>query len=564
MNFDPEHPTPRWKWPVAIVAALVLLVGGVAGGVKFYRKWQPERLARQGREFLEKGDYRSASLSAQRALQINNRDIPSTRLMAELYEKSNAPDAVLWRKRVVELQPGVTKDIFAWAADALRFGQPAIAAQALSTVPESDRRSADYHKFAGAAAIGMGKLKEAETHFAEAVKLDPRNELCQYNYATLQVQSSKADVRAAGEKTLERLCASETYHTVARRSLVSYLVSTNRLADALPRAREQQADPAAAFRDRIAYLDILRGTNSSEFAPYLEKVRADSAAKADDAAALIGWMRANGMMAGAIDWAKDFPPEMLSTPQVGRALAECHLANKDWPALQALLKGANWRAIEYLRLTLLARALKEQGDANGFRAQWGAACSAAMKRRDVTKQLIQLATDWGWEDQARELCWEVARDPAAPRWAIDLLYRHYQAKRDTRGLFQVASRLVELEPANDAARNNLAMFSLLLKTNVDRAFGIARELYAKDPANPSYVSTYAYALHLRGKSDEALRIMSSLTMQQLEDPATAAYYGVLLAANGAPKDAAKFLELAKKGNLLPEEKELVNGAAQNL
>jgi hypothetical protein len=54
-----------------------------------------------------------------------------------------------------------------------------------------------------------------------------------------------------------------------------------------------------------------------------------------------------------------------------------------------------------------------------------------------------------------------------------------------------------------------------------------------------------------------LKVLEALKPDQLEVPSVAAYYGVLLAANDEPEKAAKYLELAEKGQLLPEEKALL-------
>jgi hypothetical protein len=57
--------------------------------------------------------------------------------------------------------------------------------------------------------------------------------------------------------------------------------------------------------------------------------------------------------------------------------------------------------------------------------------------------------------------------------------------------------------------------------------------------------------------------MQSLPKDKLEKPATAAYYGVLLAAKGERAEAARFLDLAKDADLLPEEKNLVREARRS-
>jgi len=100
--------------------------------------------------------------------------------------------------------------------------------------------------------------------------------------------------------------------------------------------------------------------------------------------------------------------------------------------------------------------------------------------------------------------------------------------------------------------------------NTDRGQKAAREVYDKDPKNPAYASTYAYALHVAGDSKKALAILETLTPEQLRQPNIAAYYGVILSAVGDQTRAGKYLDLGEKANLLPQEKALVEKARRSL
>ncbi len=58
--------------------------------------------------------------------------------------------------------------------------------------------------------------------------------------------------------------------------------------------------------------------------------------------------------------------------------------------------------------------------------------------------------------------------------------------------------------------------------------------------------------------------MESLKPGQLENPSIAVYYGVLLAASDERAKAGKYLDLAETGQLLPEEKALLQSAKKGL
>jgi predicted Zn-dependent protease len=105
---------------------------------------------------------------------------------------------------------------------------------------------------------------------------------------------------------------------------------------------------------------------------------------------------------------------------------------------------------------------------------------------------------------------------------------------------------------------------LLLNLNALRAQKTAKEIYEKDPKNPAYVSTYAFALHTQGDTKKALGVLETLSAEQLHQPDVATYYGIMLAATGDQARAAEFLDLGEKASLLPQEKTLIEKARRSL
>ena len=71
-------------------------------------------------------------------------------------------------------------------------------------------------------------------------------------------------------------------------------------------------------------------------------------------------------------------------------------------------------------------------------------------------------------------------------------------------------------------------------------------------------------MYLQGKKTEALRVLDSLKPQQLETVSVAACYGILLEATGNRAKAKKYLDLASKVQMLPEERKLIDSAKRGL
>ena len=93
--------------------------------------------------------------------------------------------------------------------------------------------------------------------------------------------------------------------------------------------------------------------------------------------------------------------------------------------------------------------------------------------------------------------------------------------------------------------------------NVERAQNLATEAYKTSGNHPGFAGIYAYSLNSQGKTDEALTLMQSLPDKFRDDPASAIYFGVILADAGKEEEAAKYLELAQAGSFLPEERILL-------
>jgi predicted Zn-dependent protease len=159
----------------------------------------------------------------------------------------------------------------------------------------------------------------------------------------------------------------------------------------------------------------------------------------------------------------------------------------------------------------------------------------------------------------------VAKDPAKGENALRTLYQYFARNGDTENLYRVILHSMEMHPDDRNMQNNFAQISLLLNLNVERGQKIAREVCEKEPNNPAYVSTYAFALHTQGETKKALKTLDALTDEQLRQPEIAAYYGIILAASGDSSRAAEFLALGETApKLLTQEKALIEKARRSL
>src|SRR5205085_808419 len=218
-----------------------------------------------------------------------------------------------------------------------------------------------------------------------------------------------------------------------------------------------------------------------------------------------------------------------------------------------------------LLLTALdAAALRELGNQPESASQWNEAVKKIAADPRQALSLAETVEKWGWRAEAIELLWLVAKDPVRGNDALRTLSNYFARNGDTENLYRVVLHQVDLHPDDANVQNNFAQLSLLLNLNTDRGQKAAREVYEKDPKNPAFVSTYAFALHAAGDSKKALKILETLSPEQLRKPEIAAYYGVILVAMGDQTRAGEFLDLGEKANLLPPEKALIEKARRSL
>src|SRR5262245_53514870 len=109
---------------VLISAASVLVAWRYA--LPAYRQWRQELSLVQARGFMVAGDYRQASLSARRALELNPANVEACTIIADLAEKHGAPNLLQWRQRIAELAPTASNKLM-FASAAIRASDPQFA-----------------------------------------------------------------------------------------------------------------------------------------------------------------------------------------------------------------------------------------------------------------------------------------------------------------------------------------------------------------------------------------------------------------------------------------------------
>lgn len=544
--------------------ALGILVAVAAGAWlsrPAYKHWKQQRCVEQARGFLAREDYRNAALATRQALSLNPANVEATRIMAELVEKTRSPGAIVWRQRLVELEPASVTNRLRLAEAALVAGQMVLASQSLQAIAPTNRVTVSFQEMAAMIALATNNFSAAEAHYAEAIRLAPTNRLLQLNRAVLEMQSTNGVASEAARAQIESLAREPALRRNALNNLVSVSVRQRDVPLSLGYSRQLLASPEAIFDDRLRHLTLLKDFSKEDHVTFLAKLQQEAEADPRQVQTLSAWLLERKMADEADRWLESLPANRRSPEKVTMARADVALARSNWNGLVVLLKNTKWKEVDFLRRAMLSRAFRELKQPNAAEAEWRGATQDAVEQPGSAAALARVAGAWSWQREQDDLLWSIVQRFPRETWAIEMLKQQYTARLDTRGLQRVYTTVAGFNPRDLIAKNNLAAVSLLLNNQVSQAHQMAREVYQANPTNEIFASTYAWSLHVQGKSAEALQAMEKLAPRHLENPAIALYYGALLATNRQPQKAKLYLDIAAHGPLLPEEKALLQSVS---
>ena len=544
--------------------AFLLIVACATIGYTVQKPWRLASLHRGAEASLKKGDYTAATFQARRALQIDPNDVTACETMAQIAEHDHLPDAVSWRERVLHLKGESADTLLAFATSALRFGKISTARSALERVPDNDRGREEFLVSAGAIILEAGDHEESARLYEAATRLNPDKTAYRLALGRARCASDDYLIREEGRRLLLDLGSDPKLGVLALRILIANCEAHQESQAALRHASQLVALPAHEFSDEVLRLRLMRNTGDKKFAGALAEAQEKASGQPGHASILLLWMSRAGLVNEGLDWMLNREPKFFFSQELRPAIASCYLTQADWNALLTFTAGGAWRLADHVRHAYRARAFREQSENTLSRNEWNFAVEAAGRKVEALTWLAQTSAEWKWTDETEQCLWALLKVAPSTRWAVTSLQAFYLQHHNTLGLHRVSAHQMKADPADESARNNYALISLLLNDDPERAIKIARELHTKNPDNIAFISTYAFALHCANRTEDGLKLLEKLPPERLEDPAIAAYYGIMLAANNAPEKAAHFLEIGRSGNLLREEIALIARAEQTI
>lgn len=551
----------------AILALIVLGALAILSvpGYRYYRGWRHARQMTMVRGFLEHTNTRSAMLALQQALKSNPNDVEACRIMAYLAEADASELAVGWRQRVLDLRPKSFNDRMAYARVLVASGDVEKAAKVLQVVATEDRKRLEYHRVTGYLATTVGDIQSAEYHLSEVVKAEPTNVVWEVSLLSMRLWSKDPAVSGAARERLAVLRGrGGVAGTDALRHLALDAVRRQDARAALDLTAELVAPANVSFADRLLRLDVLQRFGKEAFPKYLAELQASSAENLLQSANLARWLIQHGDAAGAIRWVQRLPMAWQTNQPLGLVMVDALASESAWKRVLEVVDTFDWSRMEVVRFLQRTRALKALGMDGAAKTEWSQAMLAAGGDLENLSALYRNASAWSWLGEQDEVLWAIVNRYPGERWARQKLQTRLAAAGQTRSLQTLFNFAVQADPLDLDAKNNFANTALLLGAEDERPHELAAQVYQAAPTNAFYASTYALSLQKKQRPSEALKVFERMESSTLTIPEIAAGYGVLLESMGDKTKAKKFLALAERAVLLPEERRLVDQAKSRL
>jgi hypothetical protein len=228
----------------------------------------------------------------------------------------------------------------------------------------------------------------------------------------------------------------------------------------------------------------------------------------------------------------------------------------DLRGLGAQLRKGGWGDREHLRLALIAYVARGRSDEGSARSYWRTALGTIVGDAAKLRELGQLASAWGWNNEQMTVLAKVFEIDPSDRGTFDELMNHNRAEGRTSELVSVLNAYLSANPGDQEQRCGLAYYSMLSGLNVSRAYVTAQETYLAAPDNPRRQLVYAFALWKQKRLQEAWDVLQKVQTSEPGLVPPPLLRAAVLADMERAEDAANELKSFDPSKALPEETNL--------
>jgi tetratricopeptide (TPR) repeat protein len=572
---------------IAVAAIVLLLIVGFFGGrpmSNMIKAWQARRHASKAFAYIETENWTEARKEATAAYQLRPTEPQSVRAVARFLSRTRQPDALEFWQQLEKVTPLTREDRQDEAAIAIISGETARAELAVQALLESKGADPVGWLLAAQLAIQKGAADDAMSALGKIFN-DAQSTEQQQLQATLLELSLASGAVATDERItdawsrIEKISQGKT--PAARDALVLLaqreLSSDSRAGSKLQAPRSSLADqlashPLAKAPQKLLALDLLEHVDASRRDELIAKGIAEwKNGDPADLLALATWL--NGK--------KEFEKTLATIP-IEKALVsrDLFLQYLDalggldrWSEIKQLLLGDRYPLDPVVQHMYLARCNAQLGEKAAAENNWQRALEAAAGDPGKLITVGEYAEKNGIVDVAKSAFDNAAQVSPKLRFAQQGRLRIAQRSGDTEKIHAVLAEMLKSWPNDAAVQNDEGYTRLLLMSQqqTQRTDGgtnqelitldqLAQKLVERNPRSLPHRTFLALARLKQNRAADALAVYENITVARSAlTPSALAVHAAVLAANGRAEEAQTEARQIKLDNLLPEEKQLIDG-----
>lgn len=506
-------------------------------------------------EYLENENYRNAFSEVQKAILKNPEDIDSYAIALTASENSNEHHQYIpaYLQRLMEIEPDNPYHFQKYVLLTLRLGATGEAKEVFANYPEAARNTQEYHQLGYSIGSALKDTNLAESHLSKLVELNPEDPTLHFFLSTLQLRSSETDsIRTNAQSSLEDLATTEDGKVPALRVLLSHSIVEKNIEQTKRYVSEIGDMEDLTIIDRLLILLAQKLIDESSFPEEVRNFLKEPIPDSVSIRLTLDFLVRNKMGTLAADWIETLSPESKEAPEVARKISQTYYEIEDWSRLKSSLIETNWGNEDYGRLLLLALTNRKEGDPISFQTNWKQCLVKVGTNQDALKSLFNTISSWGWLEESVEVLEIRFREKPEDEEIFQQLIAYFMSNGETDKAIETLSRRVEFLPEDANSKNNLALLSLISGVNETIAFNFAEENYNKDKTNPYFLTTWAFALAMRDRVNEAL------PEEQLSDSQRAVYIAYIYLEANKLDTAEAYTAKVDASSLFREEQALLN------
>lgn len=555
----------RWLIILAVLAV------GLPGGYYLarqqlwpaYKNWRHARLDRMAEKFLAAHDYDNALLTARQSLMDDRRNLNAWRIAAEAARAKGVIDVIYYQQNLAHIDKTLASRI-ALIRDAIHFGDYRDALDAVEGADASAKDSAEFHELAAQVYLHVNRPIPAKLHLYSLISLRPNDQVAKLDLAEIQLADETDRNSPKLREEVLALSRTPALHIRALALLLKDAITRSDKARALELADQLRGENGLTGEQKVLVLSGLALGAPDRADAYRHELQREFATDPEAAVALIHYYRGAGPRIEARRWFDSLPRATAGNVAVQEAIAGDFLEWQEWVRLDQAINGAQWKDREFMRHAFAAYSARKNVRMADAGNEWRLAVIQAGDNARNTAELLALVARWGWQTEQYDLVWKLfALMPRNESISQQLIaWERYQGH--TANLNRIFARLVEFGDADAVVKNNFAYTSLLLDANVSKACEFAKANYQADPNNPFFVTTEAFALYKQNHPKEALALFETMSPAEKVTPERVLLRAVLRATTGDAAGAADLLSGLKPASFLPEERELITHASEEV